>query len=103
MRAQATVRARARHHTVNYYENEQIGGLQATARAPPHCGREKAENVQPSDTESFPAEQGLALLVAPAAKPQGAAAKHAEGTTQQCAVQGARLAHAHRHTRVSKA
>ena len=47
----------------------------ARARARPHCGREKAENVQPSDTESFPAEQGLALLVAPAAKPQGAAAK----------------------------
>ena len=58
-----------RHHTVNYYENEQIG-----VQAPPHCGREKARTVQPSDAESFPAEQGLALLVATTAKLQGAAA-----------------------------
>ena len=73
MRAQATVR----DHTVNYYENEQIGGPgQATVRARPHCGREKAENVQPSDTESFPAEQGLALLVATTATSRGAAAKN---------------------------
>ena len=34
------------------------------ARAQPHCGWQKARTLGPSDMGSFPAEQGLALLVA---------------------------------------